>query len=141
MPTRKEGLLVLYPEYFDRSRSRAQGRRVRRDAAVDSPTAKAIFRAATAVGLDPQLQTDHHHSGNWLFRNGRVLVRKADAGRKEQLLERIATALPAAMGEETPARQSSAPKASPTPKAAPTGRPDRKRKRKRRGGFAKRRRG
>ena len=68
-------------------------------------------------------------------------LRTRVAERKEQLLERIATALPAAMGEETPARQSSAPKASPTPKAAPTGRPDRKRKRKRRGGFAKRRRG
>ncbi len=140
MPTRKEGLLVLYPEYFDRNLSRAEGRRVPRNQAVEEPTVQALFRAATAAGLDPQLQTDHHHSANWRSRKGRVLVRKSDAGRKEQLLGRLAALLPAHLGEASTTRSTTAPRSIPAA-VAPTGRPERKHKGKRKGGFAKRRKG
>ena len=70
----RDGYFILYPQYFDSTISRGQGRRVPRDMAVRSPTALDVFHAAQAAGFDPELDPEAHHPSFWHARSGRVLI-------------------------------------------------------------------
>ncbi len=74
MPKRDRPV-ILYPAYFDLSRSRQRGRRVAKRWAVEGPTVQEIAAAARALGLDPQIEEDKAFSSTPWRREGRVLVR------------------------------------------------------------------
>jgi signal recognition particle subunit SRP19 len=63
----------LYPVYFDKSRSRAEGRRVGRELAVDNPLAREMADAAANLGLRTVFEPDKTHPKNW-ENPGRVRV-------------------------------------------------------------------
>ena len=70
----RDGLYILYPQYFDSRISREEGRRVPMELAAKAPTALDIFHAAQKAGFDPELDPDHHHPSFWFQRAGRVLI-------------------------------------------------------------------
>jgi signal recognition particle subunit SRP19 len=70
----RDGLFILYPQYFDSTISRAQGRRVPRDMARKAPKAIDVFHAAQKAGFDPELDPEHHHPAFWHLKAGRVLI-------------------------------------------------------------------
>lgn len=63
----------LYPLYFDANRSRAQGRRVRKEFAVRNPLARAIVDAVQLLGLDTVFEPGKTHPKDW-SNPGRVRV-------------------------------------------------------------------
>jgi signal recognition particle subunit SRP19 len=79
---------VLWPAYFDRERSRADGRRVPSAFAVKSPDAPWIENAARKLGLEPQVEEKAIHPSIPYEKTGRVLVAKK--GSKEQVLRQVA---------------------------------------------------
>jgi signal recognition particle subunit SRP19 len=80
--------VVLWPAYFDRSLSRAQGRRVPDALAVKDPDAAWIENAARKVGLDATVEEKATHPSVPYEKVGRVLVAKK--GSKEQVLRQVA---------------------------------------------------
>lgn len=82
---------VLWPHYFDRSLSRAQGRRVSAALAVKEPDAKWVEAAARKAGLDATLDEKANHPSLPYDRAGRVLVKKA--GPKEGAIATVAKAM------------------------------------------------
>lgn len=72
---KKERPIVLYPAYFDLGRSRADGRRVAKKWAVESPTVEEVGAAAKALGLEPQIDADKAFPTSHWRHEGRVLVR------------------------------------------------------------------
>ena len=72
---KKERPIVLYPAYFDLGRARADGRRVAKKWAVESPTAEEVANAAKALGLEPQLDPGKAFPTSHWRHEGRVLVR------------------------------------------------------------------
>ena len=78
MPSRKEGLVVLYPEYFDSRLSRKEGRRVPKSLAREAPTMEAVLNAARASdpGLEPRAEPKKAYSPRWHEKRGRVLVKR-----------------------------------------------------------------
>lgn len=96
MVSRSEGFFVLYPIYFDARATRAGGRRVPSAAAVRGPTAKTVFEAAKAAGLEPVLEDEHHHPAAWFERTGRVLVPVSAAKSKLEAIRKVAAGIPAA---------------------------------------------
>ncbi len=78
---------VLWPHYFDASLSRAEGRRVKAEHAVNGPDAKWIEVTASRLGLDPQLEENARNPANPLEKGGRVLVAKK--GSKESVLDAV----------------------------------------------------
>lgn len=72
---KKERPIVIYPAYFDLGRSRADGRRVAKKWAVESPTVEEIAAAAKALGLEPQLDAEKAFPTSHWRHDGRVLVR------------------------------------------------------------------
>lgn len=81
---------VLWPHYFDRSISRADGRRVSDALAVKAPDAKWIEVAAKRCGLDPQVEEKACHPTIHYEKCGRVLISR-NGGPKQKLLHDIAT--------------------------------------------------
>lgn len=79
---------VLWPAYFDRERSRDQGRRVPETMAVKAPDAPWIENAARKLGLEPTLEEKAVHPSIPYEKVGRVLVAKK--GSKEQVLRQVA---------------------------------------------------
>ena len=67
--------IVLYPAYFDVSRSREEGRRVAKRFAVESPTVQEVASAAKALGLEPKVEEDRAFPSTPWKKDGRVLVR------------------------------------------------------------------
>jgi len=88
MPSRKEGLLVIYPEYFDSALTKKEGRRVPRNLACKEPTPEAIARAAEAsdASLEPKIESKSSHPRFWWEKRGRVLVRKRQSKQKTLLM-------------------------------------------------------
>ena len=93
MPSRKEGLLVLYPEYFDSRLTRKQGRRVPKNLAREAPTMEAVMNAARAAdpGLEPRAEPKTAFSGRWHEKRGRVLVKRKF--HKQKTLQMVARKL------------------------------------------------
>jgi signal recognition particle subunit SRP19 len=80
---------VIWPAYLDASKTRAEGRRVPRDGAVDDPTVDEIAEAVQQVGYDAVIERDKTYSREFEPR-GRVLVQGADDATKNDLVQAIA---------------------------------------------------
>ncbi|HIH01655.1 TPA: signal recognition particle protein Srp19, partial [Thermoplasmata archaeon] len=60
--------------YFDSRVSRASGRRIPKKDAVEAPSARMVYDAARALGLDCILELERAYPRFWFRREGRVLV-------------------------------------------------------------------
>jgi signal recognition particle subunit SRP19 len=93
MPSKKEHLIVIYPEYFDRALSRAEGRRVPTNVAIKDPDLKIIARAARKAGIKARTDEGAAYSPRWWEPRGRLLIKKGDVS-KTEIIARIAKKLP-----------------------------------------------
>ncbi|MGQ9583091.1 MAG: signal recognition particle subunit SRP19/SEC65 family protein [Thermoplasmatota archaeon] len=93
MPSRKEGLVVLYPEYFDSGLTRGEGRRVPKKIAKEAPTVEQLTAAARAAdpALEPRAEPQSAYSPRWWDRRGRVLVRRIHP--KQKIIQMVARRL------------------------------------------------
>ena len=64
----------VYPEYFDKSLKRAEGRRLPLDQSLDNPTWQEIKLAAEKLGLGCEVRKDSGYSRQWWNPKGLVLV-------------------------------------------------------------------
>lgn len=70
----------LYPVYFDSTRSRAEGRKVGKEHAVENPLARDIVDAVQMVGLQVALEPEKIHPKDWA-NPGRVRVLLRENGK------------------------------------------------------------
>lgn len=63
----------LYPIYFDKTRSRAEGRKVGKELAVENPLARDMIDALQPLGLQLALEPEKLHPKDWA-NPGRVRV-------------------------------------------------------------------
>lgn len=71
----------LYPVYFDKTRSRAEGRKVGSELAVENPLARDIVDAIQMLGLKAGLEPEKLHPKDWA-NPGRVRVLLKDENGK-----------------------------------------------------------
>jgi signal recognition particle subunit SRP19 len=82
--------LVIWPIYFDASRTRIEGRMVSLLDAVNEPDLDMVITAALKSGFKPEIERDRRHPKTWHQEeaSGRVLIAKK--GPKSAVLKRIA---------------------------------------------------
>lgn len=68
----------LYPVYFDKSRSRTEGRKVGAELAVENPLARDIVDAVQMLGLSAGFEPEKLHPKDWT-NPGRVRVMLKDS--------------------------------------------------------------
>ena len=81
---------VIWPAYLDAERSRAEGRRVSLELAVESPTVDEIARAVQQIGYDAIVERDKAYSREHWEPRGRVVVRGTDDSTKNDLVQAVA---------------------------------------------------
>jgi signal recognition particle subunit SRP19 len=82
---------VLWPEYFDRSRPRSQGRKVKKGLAINNPDVDLLSAALKQLGLEHMVERDKCYPANWFSKGGRVLVEKT--GPKSVLVRKVGESL------------------------------------------------
>ena len=87
MVSRDENKLVIWPIYFDKSLSRARGRKIAKKFAVEKPNIETIAKAAKSLGLNPVLEKDAAHPSLHWKKIGRIIVDKK--GSKTKILTQI----------------------------------------------------
>jgi signal recognition particle subunit SRP19 len=88
---RQQERAIIWPVYFDSTRTRKDGRRVAKNMAVPMPKASEVKEAADKLGLPSELVADvGHPKAPWL-KTGMVLTKKQ--GSKNQTVALIAKQL------------------------------------------------
>jgi signal recognition particle subunit SRP19 len=82
---------VLWPEYFDSSRSRSEGRRVIKRLAIPEPQMSMIIKAVEKLGLQWKLEEGKSYPGAWWNKQGLLLVENNMP--KSELLPKVAEML------------------------------------------------
>ena len=81
---------VIWPRYLDGALSRAEGRRVPEDLAVEDPTVEEIAKAVQQVGYDATVERDVAHPRESWRERGRVVVRGVEDESKNDLVQAVA---------------------------------------------------
>jgi signal recognition particle subunit SRP19 len=76
---------VIWPAYLDANCTRAEGRRVPEDVAVEEPTVDEIAEAVGQVGYDATIEHDKAYSREPHLARGRVLVKDAPDAKTDVL--------------------------------------------------------
>jgi signal recognition particle subunit SRP19 len=82
---------VLWPEYFDSSRTRAEGRRVKKSMAISEPQMSMLVKAVEKLGLQYKVEEGKSYPGAWWSKQGLLLVENNMP--KSQLLPKVAEML------------------------------------------------
>ncbi len=88
---RKQDKAIIWPTYFDATKTRTQGRRVPKNLAVPSPKVLEIKEAAEKLGLECELVAETGYPKTPWLKTGMVLVNKKES--KEQIIGKIAKQL------------------------------------------------
>ena len=87
---RRKKYFVLYPEYFNKSLTRKQGRKIHRNKAVEDCTLSKIAYACKHLELDYEIEKDKKYSRNWWDSEGRIIVNPEGIASKTELIRRVA---------------------------------------------------
>lgn len=71
-----EDRIIIWPAYIDSEKTRAEGRKISKRYAVNSPKLREISRAANKLGLNALVEKDKSYSKSWWENSGRVIVDK-----------------------------------------------------------------
>lgn len=85
---RKQRKIVLWPVYFDSSKTRKEGRKVPKNIAVPNPNLSEIQKAAEHLGMKPEVETNAAYPAIHWRKTGRILVQKRET--KMQTLMKMA---------------------------------------------------
>ena len=88
---RKQDKIVIWPAYFDSTKTRKDGRRVPKNLSVPSPKILEIKNVAEKLGLEHELVIDAGYPKTPWLKTGMLLVKKNEA--KEQIIRKIAKQL------------------------------------------------
>ena len=88
---RKQDKAIIWPAYFDQTKTRKKGRRVPKNMAVQSPKILELQEAAQKQGLRNEVVATAGYPKTPWVKTGMLLVEKK--GSKEQVISRIAKQL------------------------------------------------
>jgi signal recognition particle subunit SRP19 len=100
---RKLDKAIIWPIYFDSSKSRKEGRRVPKNLAVQSPKIDELKQAADKLSLKNEVNLDAHFSKMPWIKTGMLLIEKKEA--KEKIIQKIAKQLMKIKGSQALVKQ------------------------------------
>jgi len=88
----KKGKIILWAVYFDSTKTRAEGRKIPKSYAIQSPRIEELEKVVQRLGLQSQTVAGAAHSREPWHRTGFLVVSKE--GSKTQTMLKIAKLLP-----------------------------------------------
>ena len=87
----KQDKIVIWPAYFDSTKTRGDGRRIPKSLAVPSPKIMEIKEAVEKLGLDYEVVVDAGYPKTPWLKTGMLFVKKTET--KDQITKKIAKEL------------------------------------------------
>jgi signal recognition particle subunit SRP19 len=88
---RKQDKIIIWPAYFDSTKTRGEGRRIPKSFAVPSPKITEVMDAAEKLGLECEVVLDASYPKTPWLKTGMLLVRKSES--KDKTVKKIAKTL------------------------------------------------
>ncbi len=88
---RKQDKVILWPTYFDSTKTRGEGRKIPKSLAVPSPKISELKEAVEKLGLEHELVLEASYPKMPWLKTGMLLVAKK--GTKNQMIKKIAKQL------------------------------------------------
>jgi len=88
---RKQNKVVLWPAYFDSTKTRLEGRRIPKGLAVTSPRLDELQKAAERCGMQPEVVSDVKHPHAPWQKAGFLFVPKSTS--KTHIIRKVAKEL------------------------------------------------
>ncbi|MEM3622411.1 MAG: signal recognition particle subunit SRP19/SEC65 family protein [Candidatus Bathyarchaeia archaeon] len=88
---RKTEKIIIWPAYFDSTKTRKEGRRVPKNLAVPSPKILELKEAVEKIGLEYEIVSDSSYPKMPWLKTGMLLVKKKEA--KAQIIKKISKQL------------------------------------------------
>jgi signal recognition particle subunit SRP19 len=88
---RKQDKIIIWPAYFDSTKTRRDGRRIPKSLAVPSPKISEIKDAAEKIGLECELVGDAGYPKTPWLKTGMLLAKKNEP--KDRIIRNIAKQL------------------------------------------------
>lgn len=83
--------VIIWPANIDSKRTVKEGRKIPNKYAVSSPKLREISRAASKLGLNPEVEKDKSYPKSWWENTGRVMVDKKQP--KREILVKISNTI------------------------------------------------
>ena len=71
-----DNAIVIWPEYFDKTRTRAEGRRLPIELCVNEPSLDIIAKGAMILDLEYKIFEDMAYPANWTAKSGCVRIER-----------------------------------------------------------------
>jgi signal recognition particle subunit SRP19 len=88
---RRQDKIIVWPAYFDSTKTRKDGRRIAKSLAVPSPKILEIKDVAEKIGLECDLVPDAGYPKTSWLKTGMLLVKKKEP--KDQIIRNVAKQL------------------------------------------------
>ncbi|MFW9835531.1 MAG: signal recognition particle subunit SRP19/SEC65 family protein [Candidatus Thorarchaeota archaeon] len=99
-----DGMLVIWPAYFEKEFTRTQGRKIPSNLAASNVTLKILEMAAESSGFEFESEPDKQHPRGFSDKNGYILVANPDNHKKKRVLLMLAKGVRRAVAQRESAR-------------------------------------
>ena len=101
---KRDGMLVVWPSYFDKDLSRLQGRRIPTNLAASNVTLKILEMAAESSGFDYESEPDKQYPRGFSDKNGYLVISNPENHKKKRVLLMLAKGVRRAVAQRESAR-------------------------------------
>ncbi len=88
----KRDYIILWPSYFDLSKTRHDGRRLPKKSCIDKPSLSELEEAVKMLGLEVIVEQDHAYPRSW-WERGRIIIKRRDNIKKSEVMKLVASNL------------------------------------------------
>ena len=101
---KRDGMLVVWPAYFEKDFSRAQGRRIPNNLAATNVTLKILQMAAESSGFEFESEPDKQYPRGFSDKNGYLDIANPENHKKKRVLLMLAKGVRRAVAQRESAR-------------------------------------
>jgi signal recognition particle subunit SRP19 len=101
---KRDGILVIWPAYFEKDLSRMQGRKIPSNLAASNVTLKILEMAAESSGFEYEIDPDKQYPRGHTGKNGYLLIANPENHKKKRVLLMLAKGVRRAVAQRESAR-------------------------------------
>ena len=101
---KRDGMLVVWPAYFEKNLSRTQGRRIPSNLAATNVTLKILQMAAESSGFEFESEPDKQYPRGFSNKNGYLVIANPENHKKKRVLLMLAKGVRRAVAQRESAR-------------------------------------
>ena len=101
---KRDGMLVVWPAYFEKDFSRAQGRKIPNNLAASNVTLKILQMAAESSGFEYESEPDKQYPRGVSDKNGYLVIANPENHKKKRVLLMLAKGVRRAVAQRESAR-------------------------------------